>query len=118
MERNEASRVEEQGKAGGKGKGKGKAKATSAKGKGKHTPAAATAGRATRSRSSSLTQSAAPAPSSNNFAIALPPTAPSYDELKQQVIRGMRADLERRQMSAEERRRLLESLRAFEEGGM
>lgn len=92
MERNEASRVEEQ-------------------------PHHKSRGKVTKPKPPSKPSSTAP---TSAFNPTLPSTssAPSYEALKQQVIEGMRKDLEGREMSREERGRLLESLERFERGGV
>lgn len=128
MDKNEASRAEEDV---GKGKGKGRT------GKGKKAPTNKTAASSTknaagqakatrkssRSRSSSLSNSTTgaagiSAPSAPSFAVALPADAPSYDELKERVIAGMRADLAKRVMGDEERKVLVASLEAFASGAI
>ena len=108
MERNEASRVEEQGGKKGKGKGKGKVIA-------KPAPVVR---RSSRARSSSLTGTGgkAFAPPASAFTYELPAGAPDYEEmlatqakaLKEEMVRRMREALDGTAMSAVERARLEE----------
>lgn len=122
MDKNEASRAEDVAGA-GKKKQAALARSLSTKGKAKAVPISSQSGKtitrkSSRSRSSSLTGPGVSAPTANSFAVALPADAPSYDELKEKVIAGMRADLEKRVMSDQERRVLVESLEAFARAGM
>lgn len=118
MDRNEASRVEEQG--GKKSKGKG------AKGKGKavETKPAPVVRRSSRARSSSLTGTGGKgfAPPASAFTYELPAGAPDYEEMlakqakeyKEGWLRQMREALDGTAMSAAERARLEDKFAALD----